>query len=504
MPASRYAGFLGSDGAGGYNGTIQAFSYTEDGVDMKVFAHPLTRKNHQKDEYVLLASSIYDASTTDEKFQPNGSGFDAMLSVLQMLASKAAAEQEENYTVASWAVFASVLADVQGAIDAPYFYTTQDLLDMASALVNAQNALAPATNKSALSELIDVAEEILDDASAYIPASLANLETALAAAKTTLAAPDATQDAVDDAFASLAGALQNMYEKGDKTALDFLVQIVGSYREANYTPASWADFAAALEAAEEVIENANAVQEMVDSAYDALVDTFLGLARKADFAALNAGITLADQILANSGSYAAASLDGLADALAAAKAVQANQNATQAQVNAAASALTKEVSEARLIADMSVLSGLVAQAATLGEGSYTPESAAGLAEALGEAKALLAKGASQLAQQDVDACVAKLRAALAALAKASAPAATASAEAASPANGYCSIVEKAYEPSAAAGDASATNGVPSATAPTTATQTEGMSMQTALIIALAAAAIALATYIAWKRRKQEA
>jgi uncharacterized repeat protein (TIGR02543 family) len=66
LPANRYAGFLGS---------IQAFQYKSGNVDVVVYTHPLARKNHQKDDYMLISSAIFNALTTTTDFNPDVSKF---------------------------------------------------------------------------------------------------------------------------------------------------------------------------------------------------------------------------------------------------------------------------------------------------------------------------------------------------------------------------------------------------------------------------------------------
>jgi hypothetical protein len=111
--------------------------------------------------------------------------------------------------------------------------------------------------------------------------------------------------------------------------------------EGDYTAASWTSFAAALANAKAVIADENATQEAVDAALAALATAKAGLETApppVDKEAL-AELTGAAEAL-NEAYYTADSWASFATALASAKAVLADGNATQFAVDAAVVALT--------------------------------------------------------------------------------------------------------------------------------------------------------------------
>lgn len=52
-----------------YKGSIQAFDYTQDGMNMTIFANTLTNKTHQQDDYRFLTSALY-SKLLGEDFNP--------------------------------------------------------------------------------------------------------------------------------------------------------------------------------------------------------------------------------------------------------------------------------------------------------------------------------------------------------------------------------------------------------------------------------------------------
>lgn len=185
-------------------------------------------------------------------------------------------------------------------------------------------------DKTALKSAIDAAGSL--DASRFTPASWQVLADALASAQAVYDDAEATADDVAAAIAKLEDAQKNLVAKADTAALNAAIDAASKFVEGDYTAESWQAFADALAAAKAAAANANATQNQVDDALKALVeaqDALVGAA-SADKSDLNNAITSAGQL--NQGDYTAESWQAFVDALAAAQAVAADENATVEQI----------------------------------------------------------------------------------------------------------------------------------------------------------------------------
>ena len=128
---------------------------------------------------------------------------------------------------------------------------------------------------------------------------------------------DAVQSEVDDADATLVAAASALVLRGDKTVLQSAVDATSGYIQDNYAK-GWAEFEAAREKANQVLDNENATQEEINAALDELIEAMLSLRYKADKMLLN-NVVAAAQNLDLSG-YSEASVAAFRAALAQAKA----------------------------------------------------------------------------------------------------------------------------------------------------------------------------------------
>jgi hypothetical protein len=342
----------------------------------------------------------------------------SMLAVFETVVDKYIADfPKANYTPSSWAPFEQALDDAKAIIATPGNYTDDDVYAVMDALIATSDALLRIADKSGLKTAIDYATDMLKPASVgkFIPVSVENLEDALSAAGIVYADGDATQAGIDKARDDLLKAITQMYEKGDKSRLQALVSLVSRYAEASYTPASWGTFAKALDDARKVIANPNAIEDAVNKAYTALTNGTTGLTRKADVAALNASILLAQEIVDNIGDYVPSTVVGLTEELSGAKLVAGNFDATQAQVNAAATALNAKILVARLKPDLSGLLSATARARALEGSLYTVASYKSLTTAVAGAEAVLRAAPEKVTQADVDGATLSVDNAIAAL-----------------------------------------------------------------------------------------
>jgi hypothetical protein len=342
---------------------------------------------------------------------------------LNALIAEVEALTPSDYTADSWNAVDSALTDAKAV--AADENALQDAIDKAyDALKAAKDALEdytePSTvNKTLLDDSIAKADELkaagaVDNA---VDAVKQLFDLALANAKEVSANPDATQDEVDTAWKNLVTAIQSLSLTADKTALNELIAEVEALDEFDYTDDSWADVETALAAAKAVQANGNALQDAIDEAYDSLK------AAKDALEDYVEPVTVSKVLLNNSISYAekvkeegaldnvvASEKEAFELALANAKAVSADENATQDEVDKAWSDLVKAITRLSLTGNKDDLSKLVAQAEAKNEADYTPSTWNALAEPLANAKAVLDN--DDALQADIDAAISALQTAL--------------------------------------------------------------------------------------------
>ena len=268
--------------------------------------------------------------------------------------------------------------------------------------MNMASAVNPVVvDKTALQIAVDTADTLkgqgaLDN---VVPAVVIEFEGALDNAKTVLADTSADQTVVDSAFYRLANAIHMLdFIKGDKNALEALIEEAEKYEEGNYTTDSWAALQDAIDAAKEVAADDNAMQKEVDEALNNLKDAIANLVIKADKTRLQAFYEMVEGL--DKSLYTEASVAGLTDPMANAKAVLENSDATQAEVDSAYEVLVKAYVDLRLVPNKDLLQELINKANSLSAANYTAKTWSVMTEALEEAKAALTN--ENIDQADVD------------------------------------------------------------------------------------------------------
>ena len=215
------------------------------------------------------------------------------------------------------------------------------------------------------------------------------------------------------------------YPSTDKTALNAAITAAEALKEEDYTPESWSALETALAAAKGTADNLWATQTMVDSVQKALDDAVSALAPvKADAPAdkreLEGSIGVAEELTEED--YTPETWAAVEDALAKARDVYADEDATQEDVDAALKALDDAIDALEEVpepADKTDLEASIDAAGALDPEDYTEESWAGVEDALGAAKDVAAD--ENATQEDVDAAQKALDDAVNALEKAEEP-----------------------------------------------------------------------------------
>jgi hypothetical protein len=240
----------------------------------------------------------------------------------------------------------------------------------------ADQALAPESEKFAVTETPDDAAAAKTAVLALVPANPADLDALVEANKNNdpadytegwdafapaleqaliIANKASSQEDIDLATDELNKAVEGLVVNTELDISELEAALVEAYAisedEDLYTPITWAVFAATLEKAEAAADAEK--QSEINKATAALISAMAALEFKPDFDALDAAMAqYADLVEAE---YTTASWKVYAEALAAAQAVRANENATGSQVqkvitdlDAAAAALAKKADTASL------------------------------------------------------------------------------------------------------------------------------------------------------------
>lgn len=321
------------------------------------------------------------------------------------------AQQESNFTTASWAPFKEKLdaaIAVQGQANATQAQVDQAVADLQAAY----DALVPDSDRAALQAKVDEFNARTDQAD-YTPATWQALQDKVTAAQTLL---DATDPLATDAQMEQALADINTAQTALVTDKDLVAKIaeVNALDQADYTPDSWQNLQDKKTAAQSAIDATNpaSTQAQIDQA---LSDLQAAQDALVDVTALNATIAVEGQLDQNN--YTSASWADVQTALTNANALlQQGSNATQQQIDDANTQLTTAIQNLQIATpttDKSNLQASISTAGTKTEANYTAASWSDMQTALDAANTV--NNDTTATQAQVDAATAELNRAIAAL-----------------------------------------------------------------------------------------
>lgn len=181
--------------------------------------------------------------------------------------------------------------------------------------------------KNELQKIIDT--QIKSEES-YTPASFDKYEEALNNAKTVKDKTFITAGTIDEAKATLESAIDELYEKPDKTPLKNKLDEAKQIDVSLYLPNSTPQFNTTITNATQTYENENAVIEDVNTAINELNNGIQTLVIKPDKTALNSLLTKARNLDKNK--YTTVSCNKLETVIASTSTITNNENATQTEV----------------------------------------------------------------------------------------------------------------------------------------------------------------------------
>ena len=260
---------------------------------------------------------------------------------------------EKDFSKGSWANLSQKLDAAKEVLESDK--TTQDQLDTAYAdLVNAFKALEEGVNTTVADILVEEAEKILKDSDQYRPGGIKRLQDTLKLVKLDLNDPSISQPELDRHSKDLLDAMINLLDIADASNLETLVTIAEELLEDKdrYTTDSLASLEHAAADAKEILADEDRTKQQITDAYKTLSDAVAGIRYKGNRETLNTWIEKSEAILAEESKYTPASIEDIKKVLDQAKAVYANENATQTEINNAAALLGQELSQVRILGDI--------------------------------------------------------------------------------------------------------------------------------------------------------
>ena len=230
-------------------------------------------------EVLTLAKNVADnenaaQEAVDTAFLQLAGAFNKLERVLNTSAAEAMIQEaeavlaeEDKYRPSDLENIEDALESLQNTIKAEE--TTQSQLDkqvlnLQSALMNVKEQVDPAR----LQKVVELAQEFLEDRDKYTTDTISNLEAAVEEAQTVLDDENRTQEQVGNAYTAVTDAIAKLQPAGDREVLASLIkraELILSEPE-KYTDQSIDGLAEALEEAQAVYENENALQKDVDEA----------------------------------------------------------------------------------------------------------------------------------------------------------------------------------------------------------------------------------------------
>ena len=245
-----------------------------------------------------------------------------------------------------------------------------------------------------------------------VPAVIKELGAAVNEAIDVLNNAKATEAQVDIAEKRLVNVIHMLdFKKGDKAKLTELVEIINALEEGKYTTPSWAELQVELVKANSVIADENAMEEEVAGTYEGLNKAFSELELVADKSKLEKLVSELDA--KDTAKYTPGTVEKFKSELANAKAILANKDATQEQINESYNNLVKVYLDLRLTPDKSLLEDLINKSESIDLAKYTEESANKVNLSLSKVREVLNN--EEATQSEVDKAAKELEEALSSL-----------------------------------------------------------------------------------------
>lgn len=260
--------------------------------------------------------------------------------------------------------------------------------------------------KTTLKTILDTAEELAggEEFENAVPSVQKKFTAALKAAQDVYADDTAAQEAVDGAWRDLLKAVHYLsFARGDKTQLERLADLAQTLEETDFTAESFTRMTKALETANAVLADEDALVKDVQDAYDALYSALNRLDRTADSTELESLLAKAAEIENSLNLYMTDGKQSFVEALANARETMEDNTASQKEIDTAATSLASAMAALRKLAEKTQLEELLREAEAKDLSLYTASSAAQFLAARNVLAALA--GRAEVSEQEADAAV---------------------------------------------------------------------------------------------------
>lgn len=317
----------------------------------------------------------------------NTEGIKALLARIETL-------NAADYTSASWNALQAEAAKAAALLEKAEI-SDEEAAAQETALRSALNALVAIGDKTELNALIAACEEL--DASTYTPESWSVFASALADAKAAAAKEEASQAELDEAAAALQSARAALVKAEasiTRAELEALIDRAAALAASDYTKESYAVLSDALAAARETAADQSADDAAIASAFETLDAAIKALESvRADKTLLDMAIAYAESVDSSAFEHLNALVKNEFDAaLAQARTLSADENASQSEVDAGWKRLTKAIHMLGFTSDKGALNALIVQAESVEADldSYDEAGKAAFLEALDHAREIAA------------------------------------------------------------------------------------------------------------------
>ncbi|WP_353422051.1 putative Ig domain-containing protein [Staphylococcus simulans] len=347
---------------------------------------------------VDAAKAALEDAINAKTAQDKADAVNAALEALKAELEKAKAINKDDYTPNSVKPLVDAMAVAQGIVNNPESVTVDQIKEATQALKDAQAGLIAKSDKAELEKAINNAEGLTLDPTDKEDKAV---QEALEKAKAVQADANATQTEVDAAKDALNKAIEakTAQDKADavNAALEALkaeLEKAKAINQADFTPNSVEPLVDAMAVAQGIVNNPESVTvDQIKAATQALKDAQVGLVAKADKSELDKAINNAEGLTLDPTDKEDKAVQ---DALDKAKAVQADANATQTEVDAAKDALNKAI-EAKTAQDkadavnaaLEALKAELEKAKAINQADFTPNSVEPLVDAMAVAQGIV-------------------------------------------------------------------------------------------------------------------